>query len=84
MKYCYIVGDLYMEYVFTIMVSVIAVVMIVVVSKKIASHAIVCRNCSKQFYISWKRMLVNKHIDNKYLLVCPHCKMKDWYIEKAD
>ena len=73
-----------MEYVFTIMVSVIAIVMIVVVSKKIASHAFVCRNCLKQFYISWKRMLVNKHIDNKYLLICPHCKMKDWCIEKAD
>lgn len=68
-----------MAYFFTALIPVIAVVIIIIVAKQIASHTFKCKHCSNVFHIKWSKVLLTEHSDNEYLLVCPHCKVKGWY-----
>ena len=67
-----------MEWLFTLLIPAVAVVIIVTVAKGIASHRFRCKHCAKEFEIPWTQVLVTEHSDRKYKLVCPHCKTKDW------
>lgn len=67
-----------MEYVFTLVVPLIAVVVIYIICKQIASHTFVCKHCAKEFTIKWYQVLVSEHSSNDYKLVCPYCKSKSW------
>lgn len=67
-----------MELLCTISIPVTAVVIIVMVSKSIASHTFQCKHCSGMFRIKWVKVLTARHMDNEYLLVCPHCSTKNW------
>ena len=71
-----------MEYVFTLLMPLIAVVFIYIICKRIASHTFVCKHCSKAFNIKWYQALVSEHSGDKYKLVCPCCKTKGWCTER--
>ena len=71
-----------MEYLFAVLIPAVAVVIVVVVAKCIASHTFKCKHCSKEFKIKWSKVLVTEHSGNEYMLVCPNCKTKDWCTEQ--
>ena len=71
-----------MEYVFTLLMPLIAVVVIYIIYKRIASHTFVCKCCNKEFSIKWYQVLVSEHSGNEYKLVCPYCKTKGWCTEQ--
>ena len=70
-----------MEYWFTALVPIAALLVIVVAAKQIAAHAFLCQHCSKEFYIKSSKVLITKHLGAEYMLICPHCKTKDWCTE---
>ena len=72
-----------MEYLFALLVPLVAVAIIVAVSKRIASHTFKCRHCSEEFRIKWWAVISTKHADNEYMLVCPCCNTKDWCTEQV-
>ena len=67
-----------MEYLFVILIPVLAVVTVAVLAKRIASHTFRCRHCGGEFNISRSRAFITMHSDNEYMLLCPYCKTKDW------
>lgn len=71
-----------MEYLFAVLIPIIAVAIVVVLAKRIASHTFKCKHCSSEFSIKWSKVIVAEHSDNEYMLVCPHCKTKDWCTEQ--
>ena len=71
-----------MEHLFTIMIPVIAVAIIVILVKRIAGNTFKCKHCAKEFHIKWSKVLVTEHSGDEYLLICPHCKTKDWCKEQ--
>ena len=71
-----------MECLFTILVPILAGAMVVILAKRMASHSFTCKHCSRQFRIKWTKVIVTQHIENEYLLVCPHCQTKDWCIQQ--
>ena len=71
-----------MEHLFTVMIPVIAVAIIVILVKRIVGHTFKCKHCAKEFYIKWSKVLVTEHSGDEYLLICPHCKTKDWCKEQ--
>ena len=70
-----------MEYFFTALIPVLAVICIVIVAKRIASHAFRCKHCSHKFHIPWQKVLFSIHSGDDYMLVCPHCNTKDWCVK---
>ena len=72
-----------MEYLFTLLIPIVAVTIVVILAKHIASHTFKCKHCSKEFHIKWSKVIVTEHFDNEYMLVCPHCKTKDWCAEQT-
>ena len=72
-----------MEYLFTLLIPAVAVTVVVILSKRIASHTFKCKHCSKEFRIKWSKVIVTEHSDNEYMLVCPHCKIKGWCTEQT-
>lgn len=73
-----------MEYLFAVLIPVVAVAVVVILAKRVASHAFKCRHCSKTFSIKWYKVIVTEHSDNEYMLECPYCKAKDWCTEQAN
>ena len=71
-----------MEYVFTVLIPVIAVVTVIILSKRIASHTFRCKHCSKEFNVRWSKIIVTTHNGDEYKLLCPYCKTKDWCVEQ--
>ncbi len=71
-----------MGYIFAVLIPIIAVAIIVILAKCIASHAFKCKHCSKDFNIKWPKAIVAEHSGNEYMLVCPYCKTKDWCTEQ--
>lgn len=67
-----------MEYVLTALIPIVAVVIVVILAKRIASHSFQCKHCSKEFRIKWSKVIVTEHSGNDYMLVCPNCKTKSW------
>ena len=72
-----------MEYIISALIPVIAVAIVVVLAKRIASHTFWCKHCFKEFKIRWSKVIVTEHSGNEYMLVCPYCKIKDWCTEKT-
>lgn len=72
-----------MEHVLTVLIPAIAVTIVVISAKHIASHTFQCKHCSKEFKIKWSKVIVTEHSDKEYLLVCPYCKTKDWCTEQS-
>ena len=72
-----------MEYLFAALIPIVAVVIVVVLAKRIASHTFKCKHCSEEFGIKWFKVIVTEHSDDEYMLVCPNCKAKDWCIEQS-
>lgn len=71
-----------MVYFFAALIPTIAVAIVVILAKRIASHTFICKQCSKEFCIKWSKVIVTEHSDNEYLLVCPYCKTKGWCTEQ--
>ncbi len=71
-----------MEYLFITLILIVAVTIIVILAKRIASHTFKCKHCSKEFNIKWSKAVVTEHSGNEYMLVCPYCKTKDWCTEQ--
>ena len=69
--------------VIAIVVPLASVLVILILSKRIASHTFKCKHCSGEFKIKWTRVLITAHSDNEYMLECPYCKVRDWCIEKG-
>lgn len=67
-----------MEYLFAVLVPVVAVSIVVILAKRTAAHTFKCKRCSGEFRIKWFRVIVTEHDQNDYKLVCPHCKTKGW------
>ena len=67
-----------MEYLAAILIPVIAVGVVVICAKRIASHSFRCKHCNQSFTIPWTKVLVTEHSENAYRLTCPHCSTKDW------
>lgn len=78
----FIEEDEYMEYLFTVLIPIVAVAIVVILSKRIASHTFKCKRCSKEFNIKWSKVIVTEHSDNEYMLVCPYCETKGWCTEQ--
>ena len=76
-------GGKYMEYLFAVLIPIVAVAIIVILAKRIASHTFKCKHCSKEFNINWSKVVVTEHSDNEYMLVCPYCNTKDWCTEQS-
>ena len=72
-----------MEYFFTMLIPVIAVITIATVAKRIASKSFRCNNCGEQFSIKWTKVIVTEHFNDEYMLTCPHCKVKGWCIRQS-
>ncbi len=73
-----------MEYVISVLIPIIAIAIVVILSKRIASHTFKCKHCSEEFNIKWSRVVITEHSGNEYMLVCPHCKTKDWCEEQQN
>ena len=71
-----------MEYLFSALVPALAVAIVVIVAKRIASHVFRCRHCSNEFYITWSKVAFTEHSGNEYMLKCPYCKAKDWCVQQ--
>ena len=67
-----------MEYFFTVLITVIAVAIVVILAKHIATHRFRCKHCLKEFSIGWIKVIFAEHSEDEYMLVCPHCKTKGW------
>lgn len=65
-----------MEYIVALIIPALAVAVIMIVAKSIASHTFRCRNCSEEFSIRWSEVLFVQHYNDEYMLECPHCKTK--------
>ena len=72
-----------MENLFTVLIPIAAVVIIVAVAMRIATHTFKCKRCGKEFKIGWTRVIVTEHSDNEYMLTCPHCTTKGRCTEQA-
>lgn len=72
-----------MDFLFVVLPFVIAVIVIVVVAKKITLHSFKCKHCSKEFHVNWPRVIITEHSGSEYRLVCPFCKIKDWCTEQT-
>ena len=72
----------FMEYLFAVLIPIVAVAIVVILAKRIASHSFKCKHCSKEFNIKWSKVVITEHSGNEYLLVCPYCKTKDWCTEQ--
>ena len=72
-----------MEYLFTLFIPLAAAVVVVITAKRIASHPFRCKHCGKDFTVKWQKILVTKHSEGEYMLLCPHCASKDWCTEQA-
>ena len=72
-----------MEYLFTLLIPIVSMTVIVILSKRVALHTFKCKHCSKEFRIKWSKVIITEHSDNEYMLVCPHCKTKDWCTEQT-
>ena len=72
-----------MEYLFTVLIPVAAAAIIVMLAKRIASHTFRCKNCSKEFNITWPKVIVTEHSGEDYMLLCPYCKTKNWCTEQT-
>ena len=77
-------GDKYMDYLFALLIPIFAVIIVVILAKRIASHTFKCKHCSKEFNIRWSKVIVTEHSDGEYMLVCPCCKTKDWCTEQPN
>ena len=73
-----------MEHLFTVLIPIVALAIVVILAKCIASHTFKCKHCSKEFNIKWLKVVVTEHFDNEYMLVCPYCKTKDWCTEQPN
>lgn len=71
-----------MEYLQSALIPAVAVAIIVILAKRVASHAFKCKNCSEVFHIRWFQVIVTEHSGNDYKLLCPHCKTKGWCTEQ--
>ena len=71
-----------MESLLTVLIPIIALAIVVILAKRVAAHTFRCRHCAKEFRIKWTKVVVTKHSDHDYMLVCPHCKAKDWCTEQ--
>ena len=67
-----------MEYVISALIPAVAVAVIVIVAKRIASHTFQCGHCGGEFSVKWTKVLVTVHSDDAYKLECPYCKTRDW------
>ena len=72
-----------MEYLFDVLIPIVAVAIIVIIAKRIASHTFKCKHCSNEFNIKWSKIVVTEHSGNEYMLVCPYCNTKDWCTEQS-
>lgn len=71
-----------MECLYTALILIVAAATIMILAKHIASHTFKCKHCSKEFSITWSKVVVTEHSGNEYMLLCPYCKTKDWCIEQ--
>ena len=67
-----------MEYLYAVLIIMAAAAIVVLLSKRIASHAFKCKHCSGEFYIKWPKVIVTMHVGKEYKMVCPDCKTKGW------
>ena len=67
-----------MDIFLSIFFPAVAVVITVIIARRIASHSFKCKHCENEFYIKWPRAIITVHIDNDYKLRCPRCKRRDW------
>lgn len=67
-----------MEYLISALIPIIAVAVVVVVARRIASHSFKCKQCSKEFHIKWYNVFTATHYNDDYMLTCPHCNVKGW------
>ena len=65
-----------MAYLFTALIPLIALVIIVILAKRIAAHSFRCSHCGGIFRIRWQRVLITEHDGDTYLLTCPQCNTK--------
>ena len=56
-----------MEYLFITLILIVAVTIIVILAKRIASHPFRCKHCSKEFSIKWSKVMVTEHFENEYI-----------------
>ena len=71
-----------MEYFITALIPIIAIIVVILISKRIASHKFKCKHCFKEFTIKWTTVLITMHDKNEYLIKCPYCYIKDWCIKR--
>jgi len=71
-----------MEYLIVVLIPIVAITIVVILAKRIASHIFKCNQCSKEFNIKWFKVIVTEHSGNEYMLVCPHCNIKGWCAEQ--
>ena len=71
-----------MYIILTVLICIIAVAIVVLTAKNIASHKFKCKHCSIEFRIKWTKVIITEHSGNKYMLTCPFCKIKDWCTEE--
>ena len=45
-----------MEYLFAVLIPIVAVAIIVIIAKRIASHTFKCKHCSNEFNIKWSKV----------------------------
>ena len=51
-----------MEYLFTLLIPIVAVTIVVILAKHIASHTFKCKHCSKEFHIKWSNQAFRQRI----------------------
>ena len=66
---------------FSGLIPIVAVAIVAILAKHIASHTFQCKHCSREFHIQWSKVIVAEHSGNEYMLVCPHCGTKGWCTE---
>lgn len=71
-----------MEYLFIVAIPIVALAIVVILAKRIASHTFKCKHCSREFSIKWSQVVITEHSGSEYKLLCPFCKVRDWCTEQ--
>ena len=71
-----------MEYLFALLIPALAVAVVIILACRIASHDFRCKHCKSTFRIKWTRVLRTVHSGDEYMLICPHCGVRDFCTEE--
>ena len=76
----------FIKHFLTAIIPLLAILLVIIVCKRTASHFFKCKHCKKEFKISMLKVIVTEHVESEYMLKCPNCKTKDWcaQIDKGD